>query len=347
MADQHSGIRSGHFAERVWTATLIVTAVFGAILLLWLATKVFLLFFAAVLFAVLLRAIADAVGRVLHLSGDWALATTIILLLALIAGLGWLMAGPISRQADQLSEELPEAVQKLEAQLRLYSWGRKAADDLQNPGGLVAQTGGVTTKVKALFSVSIEGVVDILVILFCAFYFAARPKYYVNGFVRLVPCRHRERARGVLNEVGIGLRHWLFGQIISMSIIGVLTWVGLLLLGIPASEVLGVLAGVLDFVPVAGPWVAGIVACVIAFLKSPMHAVYVACLFIALHLLEGHVLIPLIQRRATRLPPALTILAMVLFYKLFGFLGLLLAVPLLALTLIATRTLFVEDVIER
>src|SRR6185312_10938493 len=136
----------------------------------------------------------------------------------------------ISRQADQLSEELPEAVQKLEAQLRHYSWGRKAADDLQNPGGLVAQTGGVTTKVKALFSVSIEGVVDILVILFCAFYFAARPKYYVNGFVRLVPCRHRERARGVLNEVGIGLRHWLFGQIISMSIIGVLTWVGLLLL---------------------------------------------------------------------------------------------------------------------
>lgn len=347
MADRNSGFRSGHFAERVWTATLIVAAVLGAILLLWLATKVFLLFFAAVLFAVLLRATADALGGVLHLSPDWALAVTIVILVAVFVGAGWLMAGPISRQASQLSDELPQALQKLETQLRRYSWGNKLADNLQNPAGLAAQTGGLAKKVKAVFSLSIEGVVDILVILFCAFYFAARPKYYVNGFLRLVPCRHRERAGDVLSEVDIGLRHWIFGQIVSMTIIGILTWVGLFLLGIPASGVLGVLAGVLDFVPVAGPWAAGIVACIIALLKSPMHAVYVACLFTALHLVEGHVLIPLIQRRATRLPPALTILAMVLFYTLFGFLGLLLAVPLLALTLVATRTLFVENVIER
>jgi len=347
MANQDVGPGNGHFAWRVWTATLIVTAVFGAILLLWVATKVFLLFFAAVLFAIFLRAIADALGRLLHLSGDWSLALALILLLSVCVGTGWLLAGPISRQADQLTNELPQAVQKLESQLRQYSWGNTVVDKLQNPGGFMTQTGDLTKKVKAVFSVSVEGVVDILVILFCAFYFAARPSFYVNGFLRLVPCRHRQRARKVLGEISAGLRHWIFGQIVSMTIIGVLTWVGLLLLGIPASEVLGVLAGVLDFVPVAGPWVAGIISCVLALLKSPMHAVYVACLFTALHLLEGHLIIPLVQKRATRLPAALTILAMVLFYKLFGFLGLLLAVPLLALTLIAARTLYVEDVIER
>jgi predicted PurR-regulated permease PerM len=78
-----------------------------------------------------------------------------------------------------------------------------------------------------------------------------------------------------------------------------------------------------------------------------MHAVYVACLFLGLHLLEGHIVIPLVQKQATRLPPVLTILAMVLFYMLFGFLGLLLAVPLLALVIITIRTLYVEDVIDR
>jgi predicted PurR-regulated permease PerM len=347
MADYHLGTRNGDFAGRVWTATLIVTAVLGAIALVWLATGVFLLFFAAILFAIFLRAVADLFGRFVHLSRDWSLASAIFLLLGLCAGTGWLLAGPISRQADQLSTELPQAVQKLENQIRQYSWGDRVVNKLHHPDGLMMQTGDLTKKVQSFFSVSVEGMVDILVILFCAFYFAARPNFYVNGFLRLVPCQRRDRARIVLGEIGTGLRHWIFGQIVSMSIIGVLSWVGLLLLGIPASVVLGVLAGVLDFVPVAGPWVAGIISCVLALSKSPMQAVYVACLFTALHLLEGHLIIPLVQRRATKIPPALTILAMVLFYKLFGFLGLLLAVPLLAVTLIAVRALYVENVIER
>jgi len=107
------------------------------------------------------------------------------------------------------------------------------------------------------------------------------------------------------------------------------------------------MAGALDFVPVVGPWVTGLLSCAIALLKSPAHALYAALLFIGLHMIEVHVLIPQIQKRAARLPPVLAILAMVLFYELFGFLGLFLATPLLALTLITTRALYVEDVIER
>lgn len=333
-----------HFSRRVWLTTLIVTAMFGGILLLWLAARVFLLFLGAVLFAIFLRTLANLIGRVTHLSRDWALGVTIVLLLCICGGAGCLLAGPVSTQVDELGGELPVAVQKLEAQLQQYSWGKTVVEKIQNPGGVVEQTGGILKKAQAFFSVSLEGIVAVLVILFCGFYLAARPEAYINGFLQLVPRSNRDRGREILQSIGNELRHWLFGQIVSMTIIGFLTWLGLFLLGISASGVLGILAGVLDFVPVAGPFVAGLIACVIALLKSPVHALYVLCLFLLIHLLEGHVVIPVVQRRATRLPPVLTILAMVLFYMLFGFLGLLLAVPLLALIFIATRTLYVENV---
>lgn len=335
-----------NFSRRVWVTTLIVTAVLGGILLLWLAAKVFLLFFASVLFAVFLRTSAGAIGRLTHLSHDWNLGITVVLLVSICAGAGFLLATPVSRQIDQLSTELPQASQKLEAQLEQYSWGKKVMGRLQNTGGLMAETGGFLKKVELFFSVSLEGIVDILVILFCGFYLAARPEMYVNGFLAMIPRDRRDRGREVLFAIGTELRRWIFGQIVSMSIIGFLTWLGLFLLGISASELLGILAGVLDFVPVMGPFIAGLISCVMALLKSPIHALYVLCLFLALHLLEGHVVIPLVQRQATRLPPVLTILGMVLFYQLFGFLGLLLAVPLVALISISVRAIYIENVIQ-
>lgn len=335
------------FTRRVWTVALILLAVAGGVLLLWFAMEVALLFFASVLLGIFLRTIADWIRRWTHLGHGWSLGITCVGLLLLCALVGWLLAPPITREVDHLSKELPEAIQRLEEQLSQYSWGKRVVERLQNPGGLLAQTGGIVEKVRAVFSISVKGVIWVLVVLFCGFYLALQPELYLEGFLRLVPVDKRARVRDVLRQAGGQLQRWIFGQIVAMTIIGVLTYIGLRLLGVPAAEVLGVLAGVLDFVPVVGPWIAGVISTAIALLKSPMHAVYVICLFVGLHLLEGHVVIPLVQREAARLPPVLTVLALVLFNKLFGFLGLFLATPLLALVMILTRTLYVEDVVER
>ncbi len=337
----------GVFRQRVWLAVLIVAAVGGAILLLWLAYKVALLFLAAVLLGIFLRTLTNWVNRWTGLSASGSLAIVIVGLVGLGGLLVWLLATPISQEADQLTQELPRALNRLENQLQHYGWGKVIVTRLRQPSGLFGQAGTMLSKARDLFSVTIEAVIYAWVILFCGFYLATQPQYYVEAFLRLIPPAKRPRARVVLVQLELGLRSWLFGQIISMSIIGFLTWLGLHLLGIPLSAALGVLAGILDFVPVAGPWVAGVVSCVLALLKSPMHAVYVACLFVSLHLFEGHILVPQVQKHATRLPPVLTVLAMVLFGMLFGFLGLFLATPLLALVLIATKALYVEEVVEK
>ncbi len=336
----------GEFARRTWIAVLIVTAVGGAILLLWLAFKVFFLLFTAILLAIFLRTLTKWVSRLLHLGAGWSLAIVLVVLLGLCFGLGWLLAAPVAQEVDQLKQQLPQGVARLETQLQHYSWGRAIAEKLQRPMGPLSQLGNLFHRAYALFSVTIRGIVYLLVVLFCGFYLAIDPEYYAEGFLRLFPIPRRIRGRVVLNEIGTELQHWLLGQVISMTIIGFLTWLGLHFLDIPGSAVLGILAGMLDFVPVVGPWVAGIISCVMALLRSPAHALYVACLFIGLHLFEGHVLIPLVQKHATRLPPVLTILAMILFSQLFGFLGLLLATPLLAFIMISSKALYVEDVLE-
>ncbi|WP_420473766.1 AI-2E family transporter [Noviherbaspirillum sp. ST9] len=139
---------------------------------------------------------------------------------------------------------------------------------------------------------------------------------------------------------------WLRGKLLSMTVVGAATAIGLTILGVPLALALGLVAGLLDFIPYIGPVLAAIPALLIAFSQGPMLALYVILLFIVLQLLEGYLLLPLIERKTVSMPPALTITMQVLMGLAFGLAGIALATPLTAVVAVLVAMLYVEDVLD-
>jgi predicted PurR-regulated permease PerM len=184
-----------------------------------------------------------------------------------------------------------------------------------------------------------------VVVLFLGIFLAWQPSAYKSGFVRLFPERRRKRIREVLNAVGYMLQRWLVGQMILMTIVGVLTWIGLHLLGVPFALPLALFAGFAEFVPYIGPIVGGVPAVLVALAEGPELAVWVAGLYVAIQSVESYLLTPLIQQRAVYLPPALLLFSQVILGVTAGPLGVIVATPLAAAGMVAVRKLYVEDVL--
>src|SRR5690606_11173520 len=139
-------------------------------------------------------------------------------------------------------------------------------------------------------------------------YLAAEPNLYATGVTKLFPPAKRDRVLQVLFEVSETLRWWLVGKVGSMVFIGILTWIGLSILGIPLALTLGLIAGLLSFIPNFGPIISAVPAILLAFIQSPIQALYVAALYIGVQLIESNLVTPIIERETVELPPALTII---------------------------------------
>jgi predicted PurR-regulated permease PerM len=188
---------------------------------------------------------------------------------------------------------------------------------------------------------TVTAIFGVLLVIFLIIYIAVDPSLYASGVLRVVPERHRERTVEVGTEVVKTLKQWLAAQAISMAIIGAITTLALFLLDVRAAIALGILAGIAEFVPVFGPLVAAIPAVGIAFVDSPTKALYVIIAYVVIQQIESNVVAPLVMKRGVDVPPLVTILAGTIMTILFGFLGLLIAVPLAAALLTVARELTV------
>ncbi len=187
---------------------------------------------------------------------------------------------------------------------------------------------------------TVAAVTGLLLAVFLALYLAVDPAQYARGFLALLPERRRVRGAEVMAEVGIALRRWLVAQLMTMGVLGAATWFILSVLHVRAALALGVLTALTKFIPTVGAFLSGVPAVAMAFLTSPHTAVVVAVAFVLLQLVENHVLVPVLMQRID-LPPALTLLAQGVMTLLFGPLGLLVAVPLLAAVMVLVRELVV------
>jgi predicted PurR-regulated permease PerM len=185
-----------------------------------------------------------------------------------------------------------------------------------------------------------------LLVLFIAGYIGLDPHLYHGGVLAVVPAKERDRAALTLARLATTLRRWLVTQLIAMVVIGGVTTVFLLTFHVKAALPLGILAGVSKFIPIVGSIFAAIPAIAMAFIDSPHKALVVAIGYIVIQFVENHVLVPVLMKRGVNLPPAMTLGIQALMALLFGFLGLLVAVPLLAAVLTIVRTMNEKELRE-
>lgn len=335
---------SQFFRRTLLVASLVVVT--GLILsVIWYANDVFLLLFGGVLLAVLLRAPTNWLTRYTPLREKFALTLSIAGFGALLALLVYLFAVPMAEQVGQMIETLPQALARMRQWMRQYQWAEPLQPVIYELSRMRIdiQTIG---RASWLISSTMAALGGVLVMLFIGIYLAAQPRLYQRGFMHLLPRRRRARAYEVLDEIGNVLRAWLLGRLVTMSMVGLAAGLGLWWLGVPLAFTLGVLSGMLEFVPYAGPIMAAVPPLLIAFNLDPMLAIYVGLLYTAIQTAENYLLTPLVEQRAVALPPALVIFMTILLAALAGPLGVVFASPLTATSIVAVRLLYVEDVVE-
>lgn len=336
-------------AKKVANRAIVQAAVLAAVVLLsivaWLAFDFLLLLFASILFGVLIHGVSQWISDHTAMPYKAAMPVFFVVMLLALGGGGWLVAPNIAEQADALSDSLPQAVEQLRERAEQLPWANQLLQQRERledslPDGSSAFS--VVTKVMG----SVVGALSSFVIAFAiGICLAINPKIYVSGLLKLIPLGYRLRAAEVLDETGATLRAWLLAKLLEMLLIGVLTTLGLWLLGIELALVLGLIAGLLSFIPNIGPVLAVIPALLLASLEGGRTVLYVAGLYLFVQALESYVFTPLMQQRIVSIPPALTIAVQLLFGLLAGTLGLLLATPLAAAGMVLVRMLYVEDLL--
>jgi predicted PurR-regulated permease PerM len=331
---------------RLDPASSAVTRAIAMLVLLalaWQLREPAMVVFGAVLFAATLRAMADPLAAHTPLSRRAAVGLVLVVLVALLAGGLWLLGDPLSEQLHDLRAQLPKAWQALQGWLQGLPFGKRVlslgADFLRDgelPWGNIANVA----------SGAVQALGALVLVLLIGLYVALDVPLYRDGLVRLFPLRHREAVGGALDAAGEALSRWLLGQLVTMVMVGAAVAIGLALLHMPLALALGVIAGLLEFVPFIGPIASGTLAVLVAFVQGPEQALWVALLFFAIQQIEGNVLVPVIQRWAVHLPPALAVLGVLAFGTLFGWWGVIFGTPLMVVTMVLVQRLYVERTLE-
>lgn len=310
-------------------------------------SRVLLIVYAAAILAVALNAIV----RRVPLHRKWVTGLIGVLILAAFGAALWFGGTALLRQLRGLAEAFPQMEQELRA------WGdelrARIGVDVELVGERVSQGardffGGLSgSEVLGRAGGLLEALTLPVLIFFGALFALARPNdHLLVPLLRAVPEERRPAFQRFFELMGERITGWVKGQMISMATIGVLATIAFYLIGVPYALLFGVVNGLAEFVPIIGPWAGGIPAVIVAFLDDPTKGLWTAVAILAIQQVESQLVTPLVMSRAADVHPFVTLFAIVLFGGLFGFLGILLALPLVLLIWTAVQVLWVERAIH-
>lgn len=333
-----------------WIALLILLA---SVYILWQIRDLLLILFAAVVLANSLNLLAQWLQKRLSIPRSRAVLLAVLCLMGFAIAFFWLIVPPFAKQLQEIFVLVPQGIQQVGDWLnsldRAVPAGvRPFVPDFES---VAQQTLPVVNRLLggsfAFFSSSLGTMINVLLILVLGLMMLINPTPYRGGFIRLFPSFYRRRVDQILLECETSLGQWIVGALTSMGVIALLSTLGLSVIRVPAALANGVLAGLLNFIPNLGPTISVIPPMAIALLDSPVKALLVLGLYIGIQQFESNLLTPYLMAQHVNLLPAVTLLAQVFFASIFGFWGLLLALPLVVVCQIWIRRALIEDVMDR
>ncbi len=340
------------YFRKVLIFVLLAAFVVLAALFVRQVVTVLLLLFAGVLFGILLRTLRDLMHRFTGLNNGFSLVSVIVLFTLLFAGSVYFLAPKVYQQAHTFYQEIPEKWDMIRSEIAVYRWGQELANEnpnfrdiFEDESNNVGEDHDMTQFVLGLISNAAALFAAFLLVFITGIYIASEPMLYSNGFLHLIPKGRRKLASQIMDEISISIQWWVVGQLCAMIFIGTVTTLGLWLIGMPYPLLFGLFAALMNFIPNIGPVIAAVPPVLIALTISVDLVIYVIVLFVIIQCIEGYFITPLIHEKVVGVPPLLIIATQFILFYLIGFLGVLLAIPLLVCIMVIVKRVYVEDIL--
>lgn len=343
---------SRHPSDTPSPYSVLIATVFTILLLLFVhsVADVLLMVFVAALFSLYLGGIADFLQARVNMPRGLGLALALIFTAILVGGVGRLVVPPVLQQSQDLITVLPAQIEAWTRSMRELVARYPVLEQVIHPDEIQRQLGGLATHATGLVPAVLNfmhGFIDLSAILVMGIYLASRPEVYREGVIALAPPVHRELVRDILSDLKRSLRAWIGGQMIAMVTLGILTWIGLELLNVPFALAFGVFTGAAVLVPFFGSLLSTLLPALMVIGSGGLgQAFLVVLLGVVIHVIEGNIIHPIVMERRVHLPPVLSITSVLVMGELLGFIGLLVAVPVLATSMVIVRRIYVHRLLE-
>jgi predicted PurR-regulated permease PerM len=350
-----AGDRQQARSDLAWAISVggIGVVLFAALVVFtWYYAAALFLIFAGMLLGTALNAMTNRLGQLVRLPHPLRLAIVCLVLAALLSGVVFLGGTTIAEQAASLSNTIKSQLVNVKSFLDRNGVdtsyfdignsqasapspgsttpGAPATHNLPSAGTLASSGGAIVSQTLKLLLGTLSAVGNFFIVLFLGLAFAAQPSVYRTGLLFMAPAKYRAQATVIVDRIGETLERWLIAQIVTMFVVFLVTWIGLAIIGIQSSFILGIQAGILTFIPTVGALIAGLIVVLASLASGWIAALSAFILFLGVHALESYILTPLLQRQALDIPPATLFAFQILLGVVFGIWGLALALPLMA-----------------